>query len=428
MKSRVDTISLRLRVSDAPPDEIASTRRMVETLILQGALDEVERVVHDRLGSDAIVRVHRLSVKWKLDDDALHDPDIGKQLGRDLAHSVLAEIDRVAPAQHLRPSSTANVVVFESVTHAIAVLLADRSAGIDAWFHTPAELRDTAPALVWATVVTRPEQRADLERWLERMEVRAHVLTWLAAPHEIAASPLLDRESIGTQPDAIVVVERATASPIAIEVARDHDATIDVAAIQTSACEQTSADVELTNYAGVWYLARLVQETGLAEALWAVGVAEGDVLARIALAILGDDARDDAAWRWFGGAIDREPEPFELPPWALDEVTATLASSLTRLSAPHLVESGRDVVQIATSALCHLFCARAGHPTSIERVRTHLAIRGRMIASDDEVHVIMPIDAIDIDLRRAALDLDPGYLPWLERTVKLEFESPFGAD
>ena len=51
-----------------------------------------------------------------------------------------------------------------------------------------------------------------------------------------------------------------------------------------------------------------------------------------------------------------------------------------------------------------------------------------MIASDDEVHVIMPIDAIDIDLRRAALDLDPGYLPWLERTVKLEFESPFGAD
>jgi hypothetical protein len=428
MQSRVDTISLHLRVPDAQPDEIASTRRMVETRILQDALDEVERVVHDRLGRDAIVRVRRLSVKWKLDDDAFHDPDIAKQLGRDLAQSVLAEIDLLPPAQHLRPIATRNVVVFESVTHAIAVMLADRAAGIEAWFHTPTELRDAAPALLWATVAARPEQRVDVERWLERMEVRAHVLAWLAAPHEIAASPLLDRESIGTQPDAIVVVERATASPIAIEVARDRDATIDIPAIPTRALEQVTTDVEPTNFAGVWYLARLVQDLELAEALWAVGVAEGDVLARIALAILGDDARDDAAWRWFGGAIAREPEPFELPAWALDEVAAKLASNLTRLSAPQLVEPGRDVVAIAASALCHLFCTRAGYPTSIDRMRTQLAVRGRMLASDDEVRVFMPIEAIDIDLRRAALDLDPGYLPWLERTVKLEFESPLGAD
>ncbi len=416
MKSRVDTISLRLRVPDAPPDEIASTRHMIETRILQDALDEVERVVHDKLGRDAIVRMRRLSVKWELDDDAFHDPDIAKQLGRDLAQSVLAEIDSVPAAQHLRPIATANVVVFESVTHALAVLLADRAAGIEAWFHTPTELRDAAPALVWATVVTLPQQRVDVERWLERMEVRMNVLAWLAAPHEIEASPLLDRESIGTQPDAVVIV------------ARDRDTMIDLPTVSTRAREQVAVDVEPTNFAGVWYLARLVQDLELAEALWAVGVAEGDVLARIALAILGDDARDDAAWRWFGGAIDREPEPFELPPWALDEVAAKVASNLTRLSAPLLVEPGRDVVTIAASALCHLFCTRAGYPTSIDRIRSQLAVRGRMLASDGAVRVFIPIEAIDIDLRRAALDRDPGYLPWLERTVKLEFESGRGED
>ena len=33
----------------------------------------------------------------------------------------------------------------------------------------------------------------------------------------------------------------------------------------------------------------------------------------------------------------------------------------------------------------------------------------------------IPIESIDIDLRRAGLDFDPGYLPWLRRDVKLVF-------
>jgi hypothetical protein len=34
----------------------------------------------------------------------------------------------------------------------------------------------------------------------------------------------------------------------------------------------------------------------------------------------------------------------------------------------------------------------------------------------------MPMEAIDIDLRRAGLDLDPGFLPWLGRKVEFVFE------
>jgi hypothetical protein len=36
--------------------------------------------------------------------------------------------------------------------------------------------------------------------------------------------------------------------------------------------------------------------------------------------------------------------------------------------------------------------------------------------------VNFPGDAIEIDLRRAGLDIDPGWLAWLQKTVRLHYD------
>jgi hypothetical protein len=40
----------------------------------------------------------------------------------------------------------------------------------------------------------------------------------------------------------------------------------------------------------------------------------------------------------------------------------------------------------------------------------------------------MPMDAIDIRIRLAGLDFDPGYLPWLKQKLVFMFEEPPAAD
>jgi hypothetical protein len=38
---------------------------------------------------------------------------------------------------------------------------------------------------------------------------------------------------------------------------------------------------------------------------------------------------------------------------------------------------------------------------------------GRVLARPGWVEVAMPADRVDLDVRRAGLDLDPGWVPWL---------------
>jgi len=53
-------------------------------------------------------------------------------------------------------------------------------------------------------------------------------------------------------------------------------------------------------------------------------------------------------------------------------------------------------------------------------VRLHDLIRrpGHLIAEADRILVRFPIDAADIRLRRHALDIDPGWTPWLGLSVR----------
>jgi hypothetical protein len=170
----------------------------------------------------------------------------------------------------------------------------------------------------------------------------------------------------------------------------------------------------------------------LAEQLWAAGVMEGDFLAHVACAIAGAELVDDPCWRWFGGAHDHEPWLAPLPEWAADELAAGLAGSLARLApgipvldpVPCLVPAElrvREAVSRSAAALCTLFCVRLGVAPELERVRRDLRFAA-VLEAGDPLRVVAPMECIDVDLRRAGLDLDPGFLPWLGCKVQLVFE------
>jgi hypothetical protein len=72
-----------------------------------------------------------------------------------------------------------------------------------------------------------------------------------------------------------------------------------------------------------------------------------------------------------------------------------------------------------------LFAARAGAPSpdAVEAfVARHLVRPARVRISPERMDVILGADDLDFDARHAGLDRDPGWLPWLRRSVRFVFE------
>jgi hypothetical protein len=80
---------------------------------------------------------------------------------------------------------------------------------------------------------------------------------------------------------------------------------------------------------------------------------------------------------------------------------------------------------LVVGAPCTLFAARAGAPVpdNLEAFITrHLARPARIRMRPQHMDIILSADDVDFDARRAGLDRDPGWLPWLQRTVRFVFE------
>ncbi|WP_347250389.1 hypothetical protein, partial [Zoogloea sp.] len=55
----------------------------------------------------------------------------------------------------------------------------------------------------------------------------------------------------------------------------------------------------------------------------------------------------------------------------------------------------------------------------------HLLLRpGLLRHTPWEAELIWPLAAVDLALRRAGWDQDPGWLPWLGRTLRFRFGDP----
>jgi hypothetical protein len=84
-----------------------------------------------------------------------------------------------------------------------------------------------------------------------------------------------------------------------------------------------------------------------------------------------------------------------------------------------------SLLAVVVGAPCQLFAARAGLPAGEgpEAFVARFLVRpGRVLLSAERMDVMLADDEVDIDVRRAGLDRDPGWLPWLRRTVRFVFE------
>ncbi len=283
-----------------------------------------------------------------------------------------------------------------------------------------------------------------------------------SSPQQAAPSTATDRQTATEHPTTTTTtLTTPTATvPSTEAVPATATATVTVTATPTVTATVTDTDTDTdtvttttvphptvpTRAAATAYLVARVLELDLAEHLWCAGLPEPLYLHAAATLLLADaiHATDPAPHILSGLPWDsRPPAPPTAEPWAIAEVGDKLATSLTAMLAARNLPAPAAPVAATLDALTHtltaahptanalatrcaaaLCCAfqwRLGQPADLASLTAHLAHPGDVTLTGDTLRVRMPMSAIDIDIRRAGLDLNPGYAPWMRRTVTIEF-------
>jgi hypothetical protein len=183
-----------------------------------------------------------------------------------------------------------------------------------------------------------------------------------------------------------------------------------------------------SQWCGLLYLVNLSLRLGLPERLWQIGVEEGAALSAM-LGRLGE--ADDPAVQVLAAGFPRPPDPVPAPAdWAWHELSAGLlprpvwGMAEDRVPAFDAALRGDGPLSLASwGAGVHLAACEhlLGRTLSLEAARALLRRSGQIVLTDRAVTVIQPVEAIDVALRRAGLDADPGWLPWLGKTLSFRF-------
>lgn len=485
-----------------PPDDLARVRRVVEEEVLFRVVEAVERAVHARFGANAIVRVRRVPVTWRIGATAVDDPRLADELAADLVSALIALVEALPAAARLLPPADAPLALFEDQAHADAVALAGLAT------RTPVTAPPDAPpdvASAWRAIAARGEDHVHAALgWLERLDVATAAIAaaddvtlaqvaavapparWSPALRAIPRVAMLEAEhasrgEVGRAAEATVTgaapgerqaaareVEAAAVERAAIpsndtpraepntpppgdapvpERIRDGGEALSVA--DGPATARDEVDAVATHFAGAACLVGRVLELDLAEQLWCAGLSEGPVIAHVIAAVLGD-AGDDPLWRWLGGCFAGAPALDPVPAWADSEIVTKQRDALGRRlvrwhveTTPAALEAVLDRIAGEVPARCAaadaahmvarlaaglvtLVAARLGEPPSVARVRALAARPGRAVRTRDRLVVAMPMSAVDLDVRRAGLDASPGWVPWLRRSLAIEFVAEDG--
>jgi hypothetical protein len=162
-----------------------------------------------------------------------------------------------------------------------------------------------------------------------------------------------------------------------------------------------------TDAAGLLFLLHLVDELGLPEKLT---VAEPLALRpfrwtlhALGLALAPLEPDDPAALAFAGLGPDSEaPSAGEEPPTEAE--TAVLAGHAARVA-----ERLRELLE------------RLEEPAD-EVLASVRARRGEIVSDPGWLEVHLALEDVDLDLRRAGLDVDPGWIPWLGAVVRFVYE------
>jgi hypothetical protein len=451
---------LRLRIR-APADRASAVRPEAEAFAR-----EVLSRCEARLSASApgrVVLMRRLDMRWRLLEGALgHEPEMDAFAAElaDRLEPMLREAARV-----VAPAPDGEVAVFEDEAHWRAEhLAATAEGGATAWFFAPLAAEGRPPG-----ALLRGEKRALAMPVLERLLAQGRLAEVLGAmsSQELAtlaasvgtpeqpttpagatrrgAAELLESGVAAESPRASGVVARLCAH-VAARAAPASPSTPQAGRARPlrgadAPPAEAPADAIRTDFGGLFYLLRLVMELGLGESLWRACLPEGWLLAEVARLLLGPAAADDPAPGLFGGVTSGRPPQVSLA--QQEEVSASLSGALrvarqrtsaVPASSPVVPAHGRAPLDAllaqAAGSLQQIFLARAGTigvETSADFVEHFLRVPAHVTLEDGAMDVRLPMDRIDLRVRRAGLDADPGWIPWLERRVTLTFEDGAGA-
>ncbi|MDQ6828754.1 MAG: hypothetical protein M3081_07790, partial [Gemmatimonadota bacterium] len=190
------------------------------------------------------------------------------------------------------------------------------------------------------------------------------------------------------------------------EERRDRD-TNDIAGDDPDAASQDDRAGATTAFGGLLFLLHLVRALELPKSV----LAEPRLAARslrwtmhqIAMALTPIDAADPAALAFAGVAPRTRPPSVAEPPATRDEMAA--------------IEMLRDALIAALRARIN---ATRGESDAaiVRRVVTRTA---KVVADPAWIELRFSINDATTDLRRAALDFDPGWLPWLGVVVRFAY-------
>jgi hypothetical protein len=230
-------------------------------------------------------------------------------------------------------------------------------------------------------------------------------------------------------------------TPVEHRPAMKHPASFARGAVAGRPTQAVIAEDEPSNFAiyeSQWCallgLLNLSMACELPERLWRIGVDEGGVLAAIFARLSG--TADDPASRVLGRAFpDITACATELPEWAERELVDRTIAEAIRLTgngaialrinqlASHYGGAGFDLAAWGAGLHLALAEARLGEQLTPAAVTARFARPGQIVVDLEVIQVIQPMGAVDLELRCAGLDLNPGWLGWLAKRLEFVFEA-----
>jgi hypothetical protein len=170
-----------------------------------------------------------------------------------------------------------------------------------------------------------------------------------------------------------------------------------------AAADTSAAPTPRTHWGGLPFLLHAIRDLDL-PARWTAAapimpVTIGECLHRLALALLPIEPRDPAVLAFSGFDLDEEPplaDPDERVSAALDAARLEILDLLRR-------RLGDDCTP--DESLLIRTCGRTAE----------------VVFSGHQIEIRLRTQELDIDVRRAGLDLDPGWLPWLGRFLRFAY-------
>ena len=203
-----------------------------------------------------------------------------------------------------------------------------------------------------------------------------------AAPPALAACELSVTVTVATPPKPPSPQRQVTRAATDVPAG---DASDDLPAVVDADVAQTSIDVP-TAAGGLLFLVPLLVRLGLADLL------------------CEDAARSDLPQRIFTILLLRLPIPDDDPAWLLCAPPLIVDEDAGREAGRWLARCRRHLRLHVGIGLHSLVC----RPAAITITATHVDVR-------------QAIDAVDLRVRRAGLDIDPGWVPWLGRVLRFHY-------